>query len=55
MPKCAQCGKPADTRRSFNWMGGVAYLCSEECEKESESWRLARYRTKERLKKDVKP
>lgn len=33
MPKCCQCGKDCGTQISFNWNGGVAYLCSENVEK----------------------
>ena len=46
-PKCAQCGKPCDRERSFNWKGGVRYLCSQECEETSRSWRLLNWRKNE--------
>jgi len=54
MPKCAQCGKDCNPQRSFNWNNGVAYLCSEKCEKESASWRLARYTKKKEIEKHAK-
>jgi hypothetical protein len=46
MPKCAQCGKEAGRRISFNWDDGVKYLCSEECVESSKSWRLKQYAEK---------
>lgn len=40
MVKCCQCGKDCSEEISFNWIDGVRYLCSKECEKESRSWRF---------------
>lgn len=54
MARCAQCGKECSREISFNWIYGVRYLCSEECSKESMSWRLTKAQREqlERIEKE---